>query len=97
MKLFGVFLKLFSVFFDVLGMFRKQTGGFFSMFRGLVGANALTREALQPALDKMRDHLIGKRYFKFFVWIILMVCVQFRNSQVLRPFCLGDIVFAFSL
>jgi len=30
------------------------------MFRGLVGSKALTKEALQPALDKMRDHLIGK-------------------------------------
>ena len=29
------------------------------MFRGLVGSKALTKDAVQPALDKMKDHLIG--------------------------------------
>ena len=32
------------------------------MFRGLVGSKALTKEALQPALDKMSDHLIGESW-----------------------------------
>lgn len=32
----------------------------FGVFRGLVGAKALTKENLTPVLDKMRDHLIGK-------------------------------------
>lgn len=32
----------------------------FGVFRGLVGAKALTKENLMPVLDKMRDHLIGK-------------------------------------
>uniref|UniRef100_F6UC76 SRP54-type proteins GTP-binding domain-containing protein n=1 Tax=Ciona intestinalis TaxID=7719 RepID=F6UC76_CIOIN len=39
---------------------KKSSGGIFSMFRGLVGSKALTKEALQPVLNSMRDHLIGK-------------------------------------
>ncbi|XP_062566702.1 signal recognition particle receptor subunit alpha-like [Saccostrea cucullata] len=35
-------------------------GGMFSMFKNLVGSKALTADDLQPALDKMRDHLIAK-------------------------------------
>ena len=31
----------------------------FSMFKNLVGSKTLTKEDLAPALDKMRDHLIG--------------------------------------
>lgn len=30
------------------------------MFKNLVGSKTLTREDLQPALEKMRDHLIGR-------------------------------------
>lgn len=32
----------------------------FSLFKGLVGAKNLTRSDMQSALDKLRDHLIGK-------------------------------------
>uniref|UniRef100_H2YW23 SRP54-type proteins GTP-binding domain-containing protein n=1 Tax=Ciona savignyi TaxID=51511 RepID=H2YW23_CIOSA len=39
---------------------KKSSGGLFSMFRGLVGSKALSKEALQPVLDSMSDHLIGK-------------------------------------
>lgn len=38
----------------------KQTSGMFSLFKNLVGQKNLTREAMQPALDKLRDHLIEK-------------------------------------
>lgn len=38
----------------------KKSGGVFSLFKGLVGAKNLTTEDMQPALDKLRDHLIGK-------------------------------------
>lgn len=38
----------------------KKTGGMFSIFKGLVGSKALSAEAMQPVLDKMRDHLIAK-------------------------------------
>ncbi|XP_063625334.1 signal recognition particle receptor subunit alpha homolog [Cydia splendana] len=38
----------------------KKTGGMFSIFKGLVGSKALSAEAMQPVLDKMRDHLITK-------------------------------------
>lgn len=39
---------------------KKQTSGMFSLFKGLVGSKNLTREHMQPALEKLRDHLIGK-------------------------------------
>jgi signal recognition particle receptor subunit alpha len=32
----------------------------FSMFKGLVGSKSITMEDMQPALDKLRDHLIAK-------------------------------------
>ncbi|KAJ8720056.1 hypothetical protein PYW07_012099 [Mythimna separata] len=38
----------------------KKTGGMFSIFKGLVGAKALTEESMRPVLDKLQDHLIGK-------------------------------------
>uniref|UniRef100_U5EYE4 Putative signal recognition particle receptor alpha subunit n=1 Tax=Corethrella appendiculata TaxID=1370023 RepID=U5EYE4_9DIPT len=38
----------------------KASGGVFSLFRGLVGSKSLTRKDIQPALDKFKDHLIGK-------------------------------------
>ncbi|XP_019527034.3 signal recognition particle receptor subunit alpha homolog [Aedes albopictus] len=38
----------------------KKSGGVFSLFKGLVGSKNLTREDMQPALDKLRDHLISK-------------------------------------
>lgn len=39
---------------------KKSGGGVFAMFKGLVGAKNLTAADMQPALDKLRDHLIGK-------------------------------------
>lgn len=38
----------------------KKSGGVFSLFKGLVGSKNLTRDEMQPALEKLRDHLIGK-------------------------------------
>lgn len=38
----------------------KKSGGVFSLFKGLVGSKNLTRDDMQPALEKLRDHLIGK-------------------------------------
>ncbi|EFA02325.1 signal recognition particle receptor subunit alpha homolog [Tribolium castaneum] len=35
-------------------------GGMFSIFKGLVGSKNLTAADMQPALDKMKDHLIAK-------------------------------------
>ncbi|KAG7278499.1 hypothetical protein CRUP_004108 [Coryphaenoides rupestris] len=35
-------------------------GGMFGMLKGLVGAKSLSREDMEPVLDKMRDHLIAK-------------------------------------
>lgn len=38
----------------------KKSGGVFSLFKGFVGSKNLTRDDMQPALEKLRDHLIGK-------------------------------------
>ncbi|KAL2096517.1 hypothetical protein ACEWY4_008665 [Coilia grayii] len=35
-------------------------GGMFGMLKGLVGSKSLTRDDMEPVLDKMRDHLIAK-------------------------------------
>lgn len=38
----------------------KKSSGIFSMFKGLVGAKNLTNEDMQPALEKLKEHLITK-------------------------------------
>jgi signal recognition particle receptor subunit alpha len=38
----------------------SSNGGMFSIFKGLVGSKNLTASDMQPALDKMKDHLITK-------------------------------------
>lgn len=38
----------------------KASSGMFSLFKNLVGAKNLTREVMQPALEKLKDHLIEK-------------------------------------
>lgn len=38
----------------------KKGSGMFSMFKNLVGSKTLTKEDLQPALEKMKEHIIGK-------------------------------------
>lgn len=35
-------------------------GGMFGMLKGLVGSKSLSQEDMEPVLDKMKDHLIGK-------------------------------------
>ncbi|CAH0686411.1 unnamed protein product [Spodoptera exigua] len=39
---------------------QKKSGGMFSIFKGLVGSKALTKDSMRPVLDKLQDHLIGK-------------------------------------
>ncbi|CAN0215744.1 unnamed protein product [Lampetra planeri] len=38
----------------------RGIGGVFGMLKGLVGSKSLTREDLEPVLEKMKDHLIAK-------------------------------------
>ena len=38
----------------------NTSSGMFAMFKGLVGSKNLKQEDMVPALDKLRDHLIGK-------------------------------------
>ena len=46
-----------------IGFFRTASGtssfggGFFSFFKGLAGQKAITKDAMAPVLDKMREHL----------------------------------------
>lgn len=42
------------------GTSKKQTGGMFSLFRGLVGSKNLSIDDMRPTLDKFRDNLIAK-------------------------------------
>jgi len=37
----------------------------FHMFKNLVGSKSLTIQDLEPALEKMKDHLIGKLTLTF--------------------------------
>ncbi|KAI4464108.1 signal recognition particle receptor subunit alpha [Holotrichia oblita] len=39
---------------------KPAKGGMFSLFRGLVGSKNLSQSDMQPVLDKLKDHLIGK-------------------------------------
>jgi len=39
---------------------KPGSGGVFSLFRGLVGSKNLSRDDMKSALEKLRDHLIGK-------------------------------------
>lgn len=39
---------------------KKSSRGMLSMFKGLVGSKSITSDDMQPALDKLRDHLIAK-------------------------------------
>ncbi|XP_016951981.1 signal recognition particle receptor subunit alpha homolog [Drosophila biarmipes] len=39
---------------------KNKRGGLLSYFKGIVGAKTMTLADLQPALEKMRDHLISK-------------------------------------
>lgn len=38
----------------------KSSGSLLSMFKGLVGSKALTREDLEPVVSKLRDNLVAK-------------------------------------
>ena len=40
----------------------SKGGGFgmFNVFKGLVGSKTISEGDIQPVLDKMKDHLIGK-------------------------------------
>ncbi|XP_068096416.1 signal recognition particle receptor subunit alpha [Hyperolius riggenbachi] len=39
---------------------KSAFGGMFGMLKGLVGAKSLSQEDMEPALEKMKDHLIAK-------------------------------------
>lgn len=38
----------------------KDSGGLFAWFKGLAGQKTLTKETVEPVLEKMREHLIAK-------------------------------------
>ena len=39
---------------------QRQQGGVMSFFKSLTAGKTITLEAMEPALDKMREHLISK-------------------------------------
>ncbi|CAO1441202.1 unnamed protein product [Diamesa serratosioi] len=45
---------------DITNKAPKKSSGIFSMFKGLVGAKNLTNQDMQPALEKLKEHLITK-------------------------------------
>lgn len=49
-------------------------GGFFSSLKGLVGGKVLTKETIQPVIEKMQDHLIGTSFFLFY---LCLHCLEF--------------------
>ena len=52
------------IFFPKDELEKKGAGkGMFSMFKGLVGSKALTKEDLEPVISKLRDNLIDKVRF----------------------------------
>lgn len=38
----------------------QSTGGLFSSFKSLVGSKTLTKESIEPVMEKMQEHLISK-------------------------------------
>ncbi len=39
---------------------KKESGGVLNLFKGLVSGKTLTPEDVNPALEKLKDHLIAK-------------------------------------
>ena len=39
---------------------QRQQGGVMSFFKSLTAGKTITLEAMEPALDKMREHLISE-------------------------------------
>jgi len=59
------------------------SGGVFNYFQGLAGMRALTREDLQPALDKFREALIGKNVAQEIADRLLeSVCASLEGRQM---------------
>lgn len=59
-------LRLFSLSPKKGGGF----GGMFGMLKGLVGSKSLSREDMEPVLEKMKDHLIGMTPLSLTVFIL---------------------------
>uniref|UniRef100_S4RZ70 SRP receptor subunit alpha n=1 Tax=Petromyzon marinus TaxID=7757 RepID=S4RZ70_PETMA len=55
----------------------RGIGGVFGMLKGLVGSKSLTREDLEPVLEKMKDHLIAKNVA---AEISLQLCESVANK-----------------
>ena len=50
-----IHIRIFFFFFSPL-----YSGGMFSSSKSLTGGKTITREAMEPALEKMKDHLVTK-------------------------------------
>lgn len=47
---------------------KAAAGGMFSSLKGLVGAKVLTQEMIEPVMEKMQEHLIGKLIYEIFIF-----------------------------
>ncbi len=60
----------------------KQKGGsMFSIFKSLVGSKNLSRDDMQPALDKLRDHLIGKNVASDIAYKVGLLTIIIRSIE----------------
>ena len=67
-----IYLPLTSYFcLDFCSKSSGLGGGLFSFFKGLAGQKTLTLDDINPVLDKMKEHLIGK---DFLVTAVMMYC-----------------------
>lgn len=56
-------------------------GSVFSFFKGLAGQKAITKEAIAPVLDKMKEHLICELQFTLDIFLPEVKCFT-RNVRV---------------
>ncbi len=62
---------------------KSGTGGLFSSLKSLVGSKTLTKESIEPVMEKLQDHLIGKliiyKYkIKYFDFLFL---IQIKSQE----------------
>lgn len=65
---------------------KQKTNGMFSIFKSLVGSKNLSRDDMQPALDKLRDHLIGKNVASEIAYKLCDSVATKLDGKVLKTF-----------
>lgn len=65
---------------------KQKSTGMFSIFKSLVGSKNLSRDDMQPALDKLRDHLIGKNVASDIAYKLCDSVATKLDGKVLKTF-----------